>query len=60
MAYAANGNFADAITSVQTAIQLAEAAQLQDTAEMQKRLVLYQKQQPWRESFRATNAPAGR
>jgi hypothetical protein len=27
------------------------------TAPMQQRLALYQNQRPWRESFRATNAP---
>ena len=57
MACAENQDFAKAIASVQKAIKLAEAAQMKDTAPLQKRLELYRQNQPWRESFRATKAP---
>jgi tetratricopeptide (TPR) repeat protein len=60
MACAANGNFAEAINNLQKAIELAEAAHMKDISDLQKRLALYQQNQPWRESFRATNAPAGK
>ena len=56
MACAENQDFANAIACAQKAIEQAEAAQMKDTAPLQKRLELYQNNQPWRESFRATNA----
>ena len=58
MAQAENGQFDAAQTTVSNAIQLATAAGMKaDTiADMQKRWQLYQKHQPWRESFlNATN-----
>ena len=57
MACAENQDFANAIACAQKTIELAEAAQMKDTAPLQKRLELYRQNQPWRESFRATNAP---
>jgi tetratricopeptide (TPR) repeat protein len=55
MAFAATGDFNDAVLCAQKA---AQAAEQKDAGAMRQRLELYQKQQPWRESFRATNAPA--
>ena len=60
MACAENQDFANAIICAQKTIEQAEAAQMKDTAPLQKRLELYRQNQPWRESFRATNAPATR
>jgi Flp pilus assembly protein TadD len=53
MAQAQTGQFADAQNTVSNAIQLAAGAGMKPEiiAEMQKRLELYQKRQPWRESF---------
>lgn len=56
MAFAANGNFTNAAACAQNALAL--AAQMQGTGAMQLRLELYRQNRPWRESFRATNAPA--
>ena len=58
MALAENGDFTNAIACVQGALDLANAAQLKNTGPLQMRLELYKNKQPWRESFRATNAPA--
>ena len=60
MACAENQDFANAVACAQKAIELAEAAQMKDTVPLQKRLELYRQNQPWRESFRATNTPATR
>ena len=60
MAFAETGDLTNAIACVQKVIELAEAAQVPDTGALKTRLALYQKNQPWRESFRATNAPASR
>ena len=60
MACAENQDFTNAVACVQKAIELAEAAQIQDTEKLKARRALYQNNQPWRESFRATNAAAGR
>lgn len=53
MAYAENGKFDEAQNAASHAISLATAAGIKpDTiAAMQKRLELYQKHEPWRESF---------
>jgi hypothetical protein len=59
MACAETGDFGRASASAGEAIQLAETTGL-DPAPLQQRLASYQNRQPWRESFRATNAPAGR
>jgi tetratricopeptide (TPR) repeat protein len=58
MALAETGDFANAQTCAQNALSLAEGSPLATTAAMQQRLALYQLHQPWRESFRGTNAPA--
>ncbi len=58
MAFAANGDFSNAVRCVQSALTVAALAQMPNTGAMQPRLELYQLNQPWRESFRATNSPA--
>jgi tetratricopeptide (TPR) repeat protein len=57
MAFAANGDFSNAVNCAQNALVLATAAQMPSAGAMQLRLELYQQNRPWRESFRATNAP---
>ena len=57
MAYAENRDFTNAVACAQKVVELAEAAQVPDIAALKTRLALYQKNQPWRESFRATNQP---
>jgi tetratricopeptide (TPR) repeat protein len=57
MAFAENGDFTNAVVCAQNALALANSVQMTGTAPMQQRLALYQNQRPWRESFRATNAP---
>jgi hypothetical protein len=57
MAFAANGDFSNAVSCAQNALVLATAAQMPSAGAMQLRLELYQQNRPWRESFRATNAP---
>jgi tetratricopeptide (TPR) repeat protein len=53
MAYAETGRFDQAAQTGQEAVNLARAAgQKDDAAIMQQRLELYQRHQPWRESFR--------
>jgi tetratricopeptide (TPR) repeat protein len=58
MACAELGKFDEAKLVAQSALDLATAMQLKKTEPIQQRIELYQRQQPWRESFRATNAPA--
>jgi len=58
MAYAATGNFDEAIKNTQQALETARAAKLKGIEVISKRLALYTAHQPWTESFRATNAPA--
>jgi tetratricopeptide (TPR) repeat protein len=57
MALAENGDFTNAIACVQNALDLASAAGINNTGQLQTRLELYKNKLPWRESFRATNAP---
>ncbi len=59
MALAETGDFTNAVTCVESALELAEASKIKNTAPLRQRLELYRNHQPWRESFRATNAPAG-
>ena len=59
MACAENGDFSNAVIYAQNAIDLAAAVQMKDTGPLQARLELYKNNKPWRESFRATNAPPG-
>ena len=55
MAFAANGNFTNAVDCAQNALANAGVAKLNDLTPIQQRLALYQSHQPWRESFRSTN-----
>ena len=57
MACAETGDFTNAQEVAQRAFELAAAAKLKNLESFQQRLQLYQHHQPWRESFRATNAP---
>ena len=56
MAYAATGDFSNAVICVQNALGIAAQAGMQNTGAMQMRLSLYQKHLPWRESFQTTNS----
>ena len=58
MACAEVGDFTNAVTCVQNALTLAGAAQMKNLEPLEQRLALYKNHQPWRESFRAANAPA--
>lgn len=60
MAYAENGQFDDAQSAASNAISLATAAAMKpETIDgMKKRLALYGRHQPWRESFLDTNSDA--
>ena len=58
MACAETDDFTNAQACAQNALDLATAAQMKNLEPLQKRLELYKNRQPWRESFRATNAPA--
>jgi len=57
MACAETGDFTNAEICAQNALDEATALRLASTNEIQQRLELYRHHQPWRESFRATNAP---
>jgi len=57
MACAEVGRFDEAQQAAQQAIALATAAKMNKLESLQQRLELYKNHQPWRESFRATNAP---
>ena len=58
MACAENGDFTNAQICAENALTLATAAKLKSLEPLQQRLELYKNKKPWRESFRATNAPA--
>lgn len=58
MACAELGDFTSAQACEQKALDLAKALQMQDLDALHQRLEFYQNHQPWRESFRSTNAPA--
>jgi tetratricopeptide (TPR) repeat protein len=57
MACAELGDFTNAQACVQKALELAGELQMTNTAPLKLRLERYQNHVPWRESFRATNAP---
>ena len=57
MACAETGDFTNAQVCAQNAIDLVVATKLTGLEIIQHRWELYGKRQPWRESFRATNAP---
>jgi cytochrome c-type biogenesis protein CcmH/NrfG len=58
MACAEMGRFDEAKMAAETALEVAAALKLKNTEPIRQRLELYQNRRPWRESFRATNAPA--
>jgi Flp pilus assembly protein TadD len=58
MACAETGDFDNAQEVARGALRLGAQVKLKDLDQIQRRLELYEKHQPWRESFRATNAPA--
>jgi tetratricopeptide (TPR) repeat protein len=58
MAYAETGDFTNAVTCAQNAVDLASQANLKSTEAIRQRLELYKHGQPWRESFRANAVPA--
>ena len=60
MACAELGKFNEAQLAAQTALEVARALKMSQLEPIQQRLELYKKQQPWREPFGATNAPAFR
>ena len=57
MAYAAVGDYTNAVRCARKALELTPASKGTNAALLQSRLELYQKHQPWRECFRQTNAP---
>ena len=57
MALAETGDFTNAVTCAQNALDLANLAKMKKLEPLQRRVELYKQNQPWRESFRATNAP---
>jgi hypothetical protein len=59
MAYAELGRFSDAQQAAQDAVKLATAYDMtNDTTVIGQRLLLYQNNQPFRQSFLFTNPPA--
>ncbi len=58
MACAELGKFDEAQMAAQSALEVAAALKLNKIEPIQQRIELYKNHQPWRESFRATNAPA--
>ena len=57
MACAETGDFTNAQSAAQTALDLANAAQMKNLDPIRQRIELYKNHQPWRESFRAINVP---
>ncbi len=55
MACAEAGRFDEAREAAQKALDIAQAAQMKDLDPIRQRLALYTHNQPWRESFLATN-----
>jgi tetratricopeptide (TPR) repeat protein len=58
MACAETGDFTNAQTAAQQALDLATAVKMENLEPLRQRLELYTNHQPWRESFLSTNAPA--
>jgi len=56
MAFAATGDFSNAVVCAENALVFTPTTKLKDANRIQQRLELYKNHQPWRESFRATNA----
>lgn len=59
MAYAEAGRYDDAQQAARDALEVAAALNTRGVEPIQQRLELYKHHQPWRQTFRATNAPAG-
>jgi tetratricopeptide (TPR) repeat protein len=59
MACAELGKFDEAQMAAQQALEVATALKLNKIEPIRQRLKLYKNHQPWRQSFLATNAPAG-
>jgi protein O-mannosyl-transferase len=57
MAFAATGDYSNAVICAQNALEFAPPGDVTNVAVMRQRLELYQKGEPWRESFRGTNGP---
>ena len=57
MACAEMGKFAEAQMAAQQALDFANAAKMRELEPIRQRLALYKNHRPWRENFRATNAP---
>lgn len=57
MAFAASGDFTNALISAQNALEFTPPGQTNRLAILRQRLNLYQNHQPWLESFRGANAP---
>jgi tetratricopeptide (TPR) repeat protein len=57
MAYAETGRFDEAQQAAQKAIDLAGTAKPEQLDSLRQRLARYQNHQPWRQSFRSSNAP---
>jgi Flp pilus assembly protein TadD len=57
MALAENGDYTNAVTCAQNAFNIALASGMNNTNAIRVRLELYQKNQPWRESFKLVPAP---
>jgi len=60
MTFAATGDFSNAVICAQNALEFLPPSKPKAAGDIQQRLKLYQRQRPWRESFRMTNSqPAG-
>jgi hypothetical protein len=57
MACAETGDFTNALELTQRAIDIGTAIKMKNIEPFHQRLELYKNHQPWRESFRSTNAP---
>jgi tetratricopeptide (TPR) repeat protein len=58
MACAETGDYTNAVEVTQRALDLTPRSPLKQLDSLRQRLELYQKHQPWRESFQVTNAPS--
>jgi len=57
MACAETGDFTNALELTQRAFEIATAGKMKKLESLQQRVEFYKNHQPWRESFRFTNAP---
>jgi protein O-mannosyl-transferase len=56
MALAETGDYTNAVTCAENALELARLGKMKNMEPIAQRLALYKNHQPWRENFRATNA----